>query len=172
MWIIKNNTVGILLIEDLGIELKHGETFDLDLLGRDKAESSIIVAILVNKGALEIVSKDSVLHDNIDLDSIIHKFGVELLEELSHKFDDISNNFLNQALNTIQIKQLSQDIVIEEDDFQDISTDEVQARLFKTQDILASNFENIGDKKSTDKRTDNIVEQLKQAKKNQGIEKE
>ena len=180
MWMIRNKTVGILLVDDFGLELKHGDIFDLDLLGRDKVEASAQIAVLFNKGAIEVVSKDVVPTGNTEFDILMERFGGELLSRLSNEFSDnisnISDDFLQTALAAMQAYQISSDIplVVEdvyEDSFKDISADELQAELFNATDILDPNFDEIG-KKHQVERTDNIVEQLRKTQKLQGNERE
>lgn len=61
-WIIKSNTEGPVIINDLGIILTKGQMKDLDSLGRETAERSNDVKILMNRKPPLIVeiSKDPV----------------------------------------------------------------------------------------------------------------
>lgn len=59
-WIIKSSHDGPVIINDLGIMLNRGQMKDLDLLGRDAAERSNDVKVLLAKKLIIELKKDAV----------------------------------------------------------------------------------------------------------------
>jgi len=58
-WIVQSMTEGPLCITDVGITMTKGQLRDLDLIGRDNAERSNDIKVLMLKGFLRTVRKDA-----------------------------------------------------------------------------------------------------------------
>lgn len=58
-WIVQSMTEGPLCITDVGITMTKGQLRDLDLIGRDNAERSNDIKVLLLKGFLRTVRKDA-----------------------------------------------------------------------------------------------------------------
>lgn len=166
MWIIKNNTLGTVLIDDLGICLSGHQEFDLDLLGREKAESSVHLAVLLNKGIVSNVHKeeatDKVNSDKSFIAEIVDNVTKKVLQELR---GEMAEDSLKSALTLIS-NALNQNAVStsDTDDFEDVSIYEVQASMVNDDgDKLSPNFKHIGHKEELNSSND-IVDKLRDIK--------
>src|SRR5262245_54351736 len=57
MWLVKNRLKATLTLRGLNVTIRSGDQFDLDGLGRDKAEGSNQVQVAFEEGYLENVYK-------------------------------------------------------------------------------------------------------------------
>lgn len=68
MWLVKNRLKATLTLRGLGVSIRSGDEFDLDVLGRDLAEGSNQVQVAFEEGYLENVNKAPRPMPNPDLD--------------------------------------------------------------------------------------------------------
>lgn len=57
-WIIQSDAQGPVIINDIGITLTHRQIRDLDLIGREQAERSIDLKLVIQKGFVKEIKKD------------------------------------------------------------------------------------------------------------------
>lgn len=68
MWLVKNRLKATLTLRGLGVSIRSGDEFDLDVLGRDLAEGSNQVQVAFEEGYLENLNKVPRPQPNPDLD--------------------------------------------------------------------------------------------------------
>jgi hypothetical protein len=179
MWRIRNETDGLIMIEDLNITLKPKQEFDLDFLGREKAENSSQLAVFINKGIIKLITKEEIKKESSNetinqneinkiiqdsVDNLVNSLTTNLFSKIS---EDLSHELVKSftvALKNIPQNLTSQDSQIAEDDFEDISLHETQAELLKGKENLSSNFKSVGKKQEIDS-SDDIAQQLRNLKK-------
>ncbi len=58
MWIVKNMLKATLLLQDLQVKIAAGDYFDVDTVGREKADESMSLALAFEEGYLQNVKKE------------------------------------------------------------------------------------------------------------------
>ncbi|MGE3852883.1 MAG: hypothetical protein AB7K09_14160 [Planctomycetota bacterium] len=64
MWIVKNLLKGTLLVEDLKLKIAAGDYFDLDAVGREKADESVSLGVAFQEGYLQTIKKEGASHED------------------------------------------------------------------------------------------------------------
>jgi hypothetical protein len=86
MWIIANQLKGVLRFPGFGIELRPEQEFDLDTVGRERAEASTQVKLALDQGYLRTVRKTLMLDEaevNRMIEERIHSIKASLVSEIS-----------------------------------------------------------------------------------------
>ena len=64
MWIVKNLLKGTLLVEDLKLKIAAGDYFDLDAVGREKADASESLNLAFQEGYVQTIKKEGASHED------------------------------------------------------------------------------------------------------------
>jgi len=178
MWKIRNNTGGILIIDDLGIDLKPRQEFDLDLLGRDKSEDSSNLAVLLDKNAIEILHKDVIAkRSDISNDDLGELITGAMLNFMGGAFNNVSSELskevaasvaqsIKDGLSNVNIINQVGALAEGEDEgeaFDDLNLKQVQTDLFHSNGKLDPGFNSIGEKVEV-KDSNDIADQLRAIK--------
>lgn len=86
MWIVANHLKGVLKFPGLGIEVRPEHNFDLDTLGREKAEASAQLRLAMDQGYLKTVRKTLQLDEsevNRMIEERITSIKASLVDEIS-----------------------------------------------------------------------------------------
>lgn len=179
MWIIKNKTGGIVLIEDLTLSFKPHQEYDIDTFGRENAQRSTQLSLFLNNNILETLHKDEQIKQELapaptpvsapavsqeDLNAMIQQSVSSLFSSLSEGLsNEIANSLTDVVRRNLQENSSYAEIEAEETDFEDISVQQAQADLLRSRENLSSSFQSIGDKKEIDS-PDDIAGQLRKLK--------
>ena len=86
MWIVANQLKGILKFPGFGLEIAPEQHFDLDTLGREKAEASEQLKLAIDLGYLKTLRKTLMLDEsdvNRMIEERIHSIKESLVSEIS-----------------------------------------------------------------------------------------
>ena len=86
MWIVANQLKGVLKFPGLGFEVEPEMQFDLDTLGREKAETSAQLKLAIDQGYLKTLRKSVLLNEaevQRMIEERIHSIKASLVSELS-----------------------------------------------------------------------------------------
>ena len=101
MWIVKNLLRGTLTFKGMGISIPTKEEFDLDTLGREKAERSNQILVAFEEGYLQNVFKDPFPDtgtgtggklDQAQIEDQLQDFRQSLLDELRSTLPQLDSN--------------------------------------------------------------------------------
>jgi len=164
MWIIINNTNNKVLIDDLKLELGPKEKFDLSNLNSDEVKKSSNLARLMDKGILKTLEKNnsedkvSSSIDNQSIDEIVKKISQRLYEVFIANIDSTNFNTNNYIIDNKETQ---------DNQFKNISIEEVQSKIIKEKEKLSASFDYIGQKQELEENEDiqKSVNKLKDLKK-------
>jgi hypothetical protein len=88
MWIVSNQLKGVLKFPALAIEVTPDGEFDLDTLGREKAEASSEIKIALDNAYLKTVRKTIMIQES-ELQEMIERRIAEIKKNLVTEISDL-----------------------------------------------------------------------------------
>lgn len=88
MWIVANQLKGVLKFPGLGVEIPPEGQFDLDAVGRDKAEASSQIKLALDSGYLRTVRR-TIMLDETELARLIEERIRSIKANLVTEINDI-----------------------------------------------------------------------------------
>ncbi|MEZ6186280.1 MAG: hypothetical protein R3F62_14895 [Planctomycetota bacterium] len=173
MWLVKNTLRATLTFRGLDLSIPAGETYDLDSLGRERAETSNQVLVAFEEGYLENVHKAArveVENDRVptqampmvpdglttrEFEARMKEFQRQFLSELKTHIPALATDTESSAVSQ-DVKQLVDEFKLLREHFKlernkleraDLSDAEVRARmafLEEKEQELIKNFEQVG----------------------------